>query len=99
MATKLNRRAETEDLTFEIFDLDLDENEQAQLADDPRGFLTELLEAEGQVVNELLVSADEMFLKPDGSNLTAPGVVSPNPPHPPSCSEFDGYNAVPRVWH
>jgi hypothetical protein len=85
-AKKLKQRADTETLTFEVFDLDLDEHEQQQLAEDPRGFLTDMLEGEGQVVNDLLVAANDKFMKPDGSDSTL-GVVSPTPPHPPS------------VWH
>jgi hypothetical protein len=68
MAGKLKKQDGTETLTFEVFDLDLDDNDRQRLADNPREFLTNLLAEEGQLVNDLLVSSDDKFLGPDGTD-------------------------------
>lgn len=73
MPSKLKKREQTQTLTFEIYDLELDDYDRQRMAEDPRGFFTSLLEEEGQVVNDLLVAADEKFLAPDGDTSAAPG--------------------------
>jgi hypothetical protein len=75
MAGKLKQRAETEELTFEVFDLDLDNDDRKQLSEDPRAFFTNLLDDEGAEVNELLIGSDEKI-------LTELGTTTP-PPNPP----------------
>ena len=56
------------------------------MARDPRAFLANLLDAEGQVVNDVLVAADEKFMSTE-ELMGGTSVVSPTPPHPPT------------VWH
>ncbi len=79
MAGKLKKQDASHELTFEVFDLDLDDDDRQRLADDPRGFLTKLLQEEGQTVNGLLMESDEKFQKPDGS-----ASVTGGPSLPPS---------------
>jgi hypothetical protein len=67
MAGKLKRRAETETLTFEVFDLDLDDDDRQRLSDDPRGFLSNLLQEEGATVNGLMLESDEEYKTSDGN--------------------------------
>jgi len=62
MAGKMKKQDETRTLEFEVFDLDLNDDELQQLAADPRGFLGNLLEEEGQTVNDLLITSDDKFL-------------------------------------
>jgi len=66
MAGRLKRRDETETLTFEIFDLALDYEDRQRLSDDPRGFLSNLLQEEGATVNGLLLESDDEFKTSDG---------------------------------
>jgi hypothetical protein len=61
MTARLKKRDETETLTFEVFDLELDDADRRRLAEDPRGFLNSLLEAEGATVNGLFLESDETF--------------------------------------
>jgi hypothetical protein len=61
MPGRLRRTDETQMLTFEVFDLELDDTDRQQLAADPRGFLNNLLQEEGQEVNGLLMDEDEKF--------------------------------------
>jgi hypothetical protein len=69
MAGKLKKQEESQTLTFEVFDLELDDDDRQRLSDDPRGFLTNLLIEEGQTVNDLLVTSDvAKFLDPYGSS-------------------------------
>jgi hypothetical protein len=84
MAGKLKKQEKTETLTFEVFELDLDEDDRQRLADNPRGFFTDLLKEEGQTVNDLLVAADEVFKKeiPGGGPSLPPTVWHCTaPPH------------------
>jgi hypothetical protein len=67
MPDKLRRTGETRTLTFEVFDLELDDTDRQHLAADPRGFLNNLLQEEGQQVNGLLVDDDEKFQAPNDS--------------------------------
>ncbi len=47
-SARLKRRSERETLTFEVFDLEFDDDAaRRQLAEDPAKFLTDLLAAEG----------------------------------------------------
>jgi hypothetical protein len=55
---------------FEVFDLELGDTDRQQLAADPRGFLNNLLQEEGQQVNQLLMDDDEKF-RPDSSGVAA----------------------------
>ena len=96
MASKLKKRDKTETLEFEVFELDLDGDEQQQLADDPRGFLTNLLKEEGQVVNDLLVAADEKFLKPDGATTD---VVVTDGTDVRTDVRTDAAGATTSIWH
>ena len=76
MAGKLKRQEGTETLSFEVFDLDLDDADRQTLADNPRKFLDGLLKEEGQKVNALLMESDDKFLKPDATSAG----VTPLPP-------------------
>ena len=96
MASKLRKREKTETLEFEVFELDLDDDERRRLADDPRGFLTNLLKEEGQVVNDLLVAADDKFLKPDG---TSTDVVVTDGNDVGNDIRTDAAGATSSVWH
>lgn len=63
----------TEDLTamvFEVFELEVEESDRAELAADPSKFMTDLLKGEG--VTPKAVMMDEKMLKPDP---TATGIV------------------------
>jgi hypothetical protein len=61
MVARLRKRDKTETLTFEVFNLELDEADHQRLAEDPRGFLGSLLESEGATVNGLYLESDESF--------------------------------------
>lgn len=70
MPGRLRKREATQTLTFEVFDLDLDDTDRQQLAADPRGFLNSLLQEEGQQVNGLLMDDDEKFQTSNGFGVT-----------------------------
>jgi hypothetical protein len=61
VARRLKKRDKTETLTFEVFDLELDDADHELLAEDPRGFFISLLEEEGATVNGLFLESDETF--------------------------------------
>lgn len=72
---RIVKRDDPVTLTFDVFDLELSDYEREQLVEDPRAFLTALLDSEQQTVNDLLVASDERFktLKPDGATATPGG--------------------------
>jgi len=71
MPGRLRATHETQTMTFEVFNLDLDDEGRQQLAADPRGFLNNLLQEEGQQVNGLLVDDDLKFKTENGTTSAA----------------------------
>jgi hypothetical protein len=65
MAGKLIRRDGSEGPPLEIFDLYLDPDDRRRLSEDPRGFLSNLLQEEGATMNALMLESDEKYKNGD----------------------------------
>ena len=67
MAKRLKRQEGVIEVrAYEVFELELDDADRADLAKDPTGFLRKVIEDEGQPINALYM--DEKFLTPNGGS-------------------------------